>query len=232
MVIITTLVLVGVFGTGITARRVGAGYGLLPLASTGLARSATVLASIWHSSWVLSVLIVLWLLALVLYPVLGVGVLVQMMVLAWANGRLFSRDVLAEFTSSQERDALLKQHRGALWGLGLIASVPAAIPSFIWAFGAAITIALPVMALFAVWLYVMIFLATSLLFSHYLLPALKTMRDQSALQQAALDAKARKEQAQQDANAIETSATQAPTLNVPNTASPAIPAPTLPAPSL
>jgi Etoposide-induced protein 2.4 (EI24) len=192
LVLITAMILVGVFGTGITARRVGGNYGLTPLPVTGLSRGVTVLGSVWHSAWVLVVLAVLWLLALPMYALLGVGALLQLMVLAWANARLFSRDVLVEFATKPEREALFRQHRGTLWGLGILASIPAVIPSAMWMGGAVATIALPVMALISVWLYVMIFLATSLLYSHYLLPALKTMREVIATEQAAAKTKADK----------------------------------------
>jgi membrane protein implicated in regulation of membrane protease activity len=114
------------------------------------------------------------------------------MVLAWANARLFSRDVLVEFATKPEREALFREHRGTLWGLGILASIPAVIPSVMWMGGAVATIALPVMALLSVWLYVMIFLATSLLYSHYLLPALKAMRAVIAAEQAAAQAAAHK----------------------------------------
>jgi hypothetical protein len=75
LVLITTMVLVGVFGTGMTARRVGGNYGLTPLPMTGLARGASVLGSVWHSAWVLAVFAVLWLLALPMYALVGVGAL-------------------------------------------------------------------------------------------------------------------------------------------------------------
>jgi hypothetical protein len=205
-VLITALVLVGLFGTSLTAKRVGNQYGLIPQVSTGLARSASVIASVWHSSWVLAVLALIWLLSLVLYPLMGVGVLVQLMALAWANAKLFSRDVLLDFADSHERAALIKTHRGALWSLGLIASVPAAIPSIMWLGGAMATIALPVMALIAVWLYVMIFLATSLLFSHYLLPALQTSREQTRAAQDKQTAQVVAVQAPIDALTIESNA--------------------------
>jgi Etoposide-induced protein 2.4 (EI24) len=207
-VLITALVLVGLVGTGATARRIGNSYGLQPQMIAPLARGASLLGSVWHSVWVLSMLAIVWFFAFLLYPLLGVGVLVQLMVLAWANARLFSRDVLLEFADSHERDALLKAHRGALWSLGLIASVPAAIPSIMLLGGAMAIFALPVMALLAVWLYVMIFLATSLLFSHFLLPALKDLREQAAVQQASVNAQLAKELAKGDVLAIDTTASE------------------------
>ncbi len=205
-VMVTAIVLVSVFGTHVVARRVAAQYGLAPLPQTRLARSAGLLASLWHSAWVLLVLCALWLLTLPAWLIPGLGLIVPLMLLGWANSRLFCYDVLVDFASETERQTVLKTHRSTLWGLGLIASVPSFIPAFLWLGGAILTLFLPAMALLATWLYVMIFLATSLLFSHYLMPALKQLRDTEAAEQAAITAATAEQQAAQDALAIETTA--------------------------
>ena len=224
-VMVTAIVLVSVFGTSIIARRVGLQYGVAPLAQTGLARSAGLLASLWHSVWVLGVLFGLWLITLPVWLIPGLGLIVPLMLLGWANSRLFSYDVLADFATAEERSSLEHTHRSTLWGLGLLASAPAFIPAFLWLGGAIYTVVLPVMALVATWLYVMIFLATSLLFSHYLMPALKQLRQLNADQAAVRATAAMGEQAKLDALAIETIAKDvtAPELTAPS-------APTLSAP--
>jgi Etoposide-induced protein 2.4 (EI24) len=204
-VMVTAIVLVAVFGTHVVARRVALQYGIAPLAQTTLARSAGLLASLWHSAWVLGVLCTLWLLTLPVWLIPGLGLIVPLMLLGWANARLFSRDVLIDFATDQERAAVLKNHRTTLWGLGLVASVPSFIPAFLWLGGAIVVVALPAMALLATWLYVMIFLATSLLFSHYLIAALSEHRASlAAAAQAAQSADALAQTAL-DAGSIETS---------------------------
>jgi hypothetical protein len=221
-VMVTAIVLVSVFGTSIIARRVALHYDVVPLAQSGLARSAGLLASLWHSVWVLGVLFALWIITLPVWLIPGLGLIVPLMLLGWANSRLFSYDVLADFATAEERSSLEQSHRSTLWGLGLLASAPAFIPAFLWLGGAIYTVVLPVMALVATWLYVMIFLATSLLFSHYLMPALKQLRQANAAQAAAQSATALGEQAKRDAMAIETTATD---VTAPELAAPSAPAP-------
>lgn len=221
-VMVTAIVLVSVFGTSIIARRVALHYGVAPLSQSGLARSAGMLASLWHSVWVLGVLFGLWLITLPVWLIPGLGLIVPLMLLGWANSRLFSYDVLADFATAEERSRIEHTHRSTLWGLGLLASAPAFIPAFLWLGGAIYTVVLPVMALVATWLYVMIFLATSLLFSHYLMPALKQLREANAVQAAAQAAAALGEQAKRDAMAIETTATD---ITAPELAAPSAPTP-------
>jgi Etoposide-induced protein 2.4 (EI24) len=184
LLLITAFIAVSLFGTGIVAQRIAKQYGLEPLQRSAMDKSASLLVGVWHSAWVLLVLGVVWLITLPAWLLAGAGMLVALVLLGWANARLFSRDVLVDFASNVERDTLLKTHRSTVWGLGLLASVPAAIPTVMWVSGALAFVALPVMALVAVWLAIMAFLATSALFSHYLLPALKYQRDAQALEAA------------------------------------------------
>ena len=209
-VMVTAIVMVSVLGTGVVARHVAAQYGIQAQAQSPLARGAGIAASVWHSAWVLLVLGALWLLSLPAWLIPGLGLIVPLMLLGWANSRLFSRDVLADFASSQERDALIRQHRNTLWGLGLISSVPAFIPAFLWLGGAILTVVLPVMALLATWLYVMIFLASSLLFSHYLMPALKAQRERDAALLKNAEHAHSERQARLDATAITATMVETP----------------------
>jgi Etoposide-induced protein 2.4 (EI24) len=187
-VMLSAIVLVSMFGTNVVAHRVAKQYGLEPLAQSGLGKSASWLGSVWHSAWVLVVLGLLWLITLPAWLIPGLGLIVPLLLLAWANARLFSRDVLMDFATKEERSALLLSHRSTLWSLGLVASVPSFIPALMWLGGSLATLILPMLALAAVWLYVMVFLASSLLFSHYLMPALKQSRAQFEQTQAALSA--------------------------------------------
>ncbi len=219
LVLITAFMTISVFGTSIVAQRIATQYGLKPLELSTLDKSANLLGSVWHNTWVLLVLGVVWLITLPAWLLAGAGMLVALVLLGWANARLFSRDVLVDFATQSERGTLFKTHRSTLWGLGLLASVPAAIPTLLWVSGALAFVALPVIALIAVWLAIMVFLATSALFSHYLLPALKEQRDT----QAAVDAHNTHlaEQAAYSANqaadamAIETTVTEVKAIDAP-----------------
>lgn len=221
LVLISALIAVGICGTGAVARRVAAQYNVREIPRTALEKSTVLMSNVWHSTWVMLVLGLVWLFTLPLWLFAGAGMLVALVLLGWANARLFSRDVLSDFATAEQRQQLMHEHRSSLWGLGLLASVPAAIPTLMWVSGALAFIALPVMALAAVWLSIMVFLATSLLFSHYLLPALAVLQAQQA--GAALDAAAQAQidasiaathdaatQRALDAQAIETSAVEVP----------------------
>ncbi len=212
LVLVTALIGVSLWGTGVVAQRVAAQYGLAPLPRTALEKSGVWLANLWHSCWVMLVLVAVWLVTLPAWLLLGAGMLVALVLLGWANARLFSRDVLSDFATPAQRTQLLREHRATLWGLGLLASVPAAVPTMMWVSGALAFVALPVMALAAVWLSIMVFLASGLLFSHYLLPALKTLVHIETQNLAKQQAQITAEQAQRDAQAIETTVIEVPAL--------------------
>ena len=178
LVMLTVFVLVSVLGSAAVANHVAKQYALEPLTRGVAARSISVAGAIWHSTWVLSVFIVFWILTLPLWLLPGIGFVVPLLLLAWANARLFTRDALVDFATPTEMLALKQQHGSTLFLLGVLASLPAALPSFLWLFGGVMVLALPLMTGIAVWLYVMIFLATALLFSHYTLSALSQLRSQ------------------------------------------------------
>jgi hypothetical protein len=193
---------------------VAAQYGIAPLQKGVLHHGFSALAGVWHGFWVMTVLAVAWLLTLPLWLLPGMVLIVPAWLMAWANMRLFSRDVLVEFATRQECEALRQQHRAALWVLGFVSTLPVFLPHMVWLTGAAFVPFLPALAAIAVWLYIMVALATGLLFSHYLLAALKHLRDDEAAAQAASDALVReqtllaetelaKSQAALDAQAIE-----------------------------
>ena len=209
-VLITVLTLVGVFGTGMVARGVGAQYGLAPPEKSVARLGLTVLRSAWHSLWVMLALLLLWGVTLPLWLLPGLSFVLPVVLLGWASARLFTHDVLAEFADAQELQALRHEHGKSLLVLGMIASLPTVLPALIWVGGAFAFVFLPAFAALAVWLYVMTFLACAALFSHYLLPALKHRRDFLAAQ--AVQAAQENLTAQQnaDAQAIEVQAQEVP----------------------
>lgn len=189
LIMMTALLLVNILGTQTVAQRVAKQYNVPLIKYSALESSANTITSIWHSIWVLSVLGVLWILSLPTWFVAGLGLIIQLLLLAWANTRLFSRDVLLDFADKPTRDAVIKIHRNTLFGLGLITSIPAFLPSILWLSGGIFIVFLPLAAFLAVWVSIMIFLAASLLFSYYLIPALlHYQREQLALK-VKLDAK-------------------------------------------
>jgi Etoposide-induced protein 2.4 (EI24) len=109
-----------------------------------------------------------------LWPPLAL--LLPALVWAWLAERVLASAVLAQHASRDERQALLRRHRGALRSMGLACGVLLALPSLLWATGAAAFILAPLLAGVSVWLYVLLSVYASAWFAHYLLAALHALR--------------------------------------------------------
>jgi hypothetical protein len=94
----------------------------------------------------------------------------------WLSYRVFSYDVLAEHASAEERRALLRRRRWALWSIGIVAGYLGAAPSLIFAFGALNLVFAPLLMPIAIWLYMLVFAFAALWFAHYLLAELDALR--------------------------------------------------------
>ena len=101
----------------------------------------------------------------------------------WLTMRLMSYDVLAKHASAQERDALIEKYRWPLLTMGVISGMLGAVPTFFWATSALALIFFPIVSFVALWIYSLIFVFAALWFSHFLLEALQTLR-QEELDQA------------------------------------------------
>lgn len=124
-----------------------------------------------------AVFAVLWLFTLPLYAVPPLAWLVQALLWAWVTSRVMSYDALAAHASPEERQALMRRHRGALWGIGFASGLAGALPGIAWMGGALLSIVLfPFLAMLSLWLYVMIFLFAGLWFQYFCLWALEELR--------------------------------------------------------
>jgi hypothetical protein len=94
----------------------------------------------------------------------------------WLTYRVMTYDVLAEHASRQERRELVKRHRGALLGMGVLTGYLGAAPSLVWASGALVLVLAPVLVPLAVWIYTLVFAFSALWFSHFALAALQALR--------------------------------------------------------
>lgn len=97
----------------------------------------------------------------------------------WLTMRLMSYDVLANHASAEERNQLLETHRWTLLGMGVVAGMFGAVPTFFWATSALALVLFPFVSFVALWIYSLIFIFSALWFSHYLLNALKQLREQT-----------------------------------------------------
>jgi hypothetical protein len=99
----------------------------------------------------------------------------------WLTYRVFAFDALAAHASSDERKAILKQHRGSLLLMGVLSGYLGAAPSLLWASGAMFIALAPLLVPVAIWIYTLVFAFASLWFSHYTLAVLQRIRAQAAV---------------------------------------------------
>ena len=99
----------------------------------------------------------------------------------WLTYRVMAFDALADHASADERREVLRRHRGALLGIGIVTGYLGAAPSLLWASGALFAAAFVILVPLAIWIYTLVFAFSSLWFSHYCLAALETLRAEAAL---------------------------------------------------
>ena len=116
------------------------------------------------------------LLSLPLWLIPPFAAIVPPLIWGWLSYRVMTGDVLAEVASRDERQALLREHRGPLWAIGIVTGYLGATPSLLWAFGATTLVLAPLVIIASVWLYTGIFVFSALWFAHYALKALHTLR--------------------------------------------------------
>lgn len=99
----------------------------------------------------------------------------------WLTYRVFAFDALVTHASSEERKAILKQHRGSLLLMGVLSGYLGAAPSLLWASGAMFIALAPLLVPIAIWIYTLVFAFASLWFAHFSLAVLQRMRAQAAV---------------------------------------------------
>ena len=154
------------------ARRRGAGA----LASALWAIGSTLLA------------VVALVLSMPLWLVPPLVLLLPPLIWGWLTYRVMTFDVLAEHASRDERVQLMREHRWALFTMGLFSGFLGAAPGVFWASGALFAAAFVILAPMAIWVYTLVFAFTSLWFAHYGLAALQTLRTENAQRASTIDA--------------------------------------------
>jgi uncharacterized protein involved in cysteine biosynthesis len=91
-------------------------------------RGGTVAGGVANALVALAIWLPLWLVALPLWLVPGVGLAFSLFASAWLNQRLFRYDALAEHASADERRAVIARARWRLFGLGLALAPLAFVP--------------------------------------------------------------------------------------------------------
>ena len=116
------------------------------------------------------------LLSLPLWLVPPLILIVPPLIWGWLTYRVMSFDALDVHASTDERRALLRQHRTPLLVIGIVCGYLGAAPALVWASMTLFAVAFAVLIPLAIWIYTLVFAFSALWFTHYGLAALAAMR--------------------------------------------------------
>lgn len=119
------------------------------------------------------------LITLPMWLVPPLAMLLPALIWGWLTYRIMAFDVLAEFASAQERHTLMARHRMSWLGMGVVTGLMGAAPSLVWASGALFAAAFVILVPLAIWIYMLVFIFSSLWFAHFALAALQALRDEA-----------------------------------------------------
>jgi hypothetical protein len=139
-------------------------------------RGGSLLGSLLYSLWSALICLALVMLTLPVWWVPPLVAVLPPLLWGWLTMRLMSYDVLAKHASSEERDLLLDKFRWPLLCMGIASGMLGAVPTFFWATSALALVLFPIVSFVALWIYSLIFVFAGLWFSHFLLDALKELR--------------------------------------------------------
>ena len=123
-----------------------------------------------------AVFLILALLSLPLWLVPPLFAVIPPVLWGWLTYRVMSYDALAAHASATERQALQRRYRWPLLAIGVTTGVLGALPALIWVSSALLIVLFPLVALAAIWLYVVIFIFSALWFGYFCLDALDRLR--------------------------------------------------------
>ena len=103
-------------------------------------------------------------------------VLLPPLIWGWLTGRVLAFDALALHASADERRTVLRRLRWPLLAMGIFCGYLGALPSLLWAFGAATLVFAPLLLAGSVWLYTLVFGFAAAWFAHYVLNDLQRLR--------------------------------------------------------
>lgn len=137
-------------------------------------------ASFWpgfaHSLGAALVALLALLVTLPLWLVPPLAFVLPPLIWGWLNAKVMAYDALAAHASAEERQLILREHRGPLLLIGIVTAATGAAPALLWAFSAATLVLAPILIVVSVWVYTLVFIGASLWFAHYALAALQVLR--------------------------------------------------------
>jgi hypothetical protein len=148
-----------------------------------------IIGSFIYTIWSALICLVLVMLTLPVWWIPPLVAVLPPLLWGWLTMRLMSYDVLAQHASPEERDILLQKYRWPLLSMGIISGMLGAVPTFFWATSALALVLFPIVSFVALWVYSMIFVFAALWFAHFLLEALKELREEELSKSLSIEAK-------------------------------------------
>lgn len=134
---------------------------------------------LWALACTLAALVAL-VLSMPLWLVPPLVLVLPPLIWGWLACQVLGFDVLAAHASAEERHQILHARRWPLLVMGMIAGYLGALPSLLWAAGAATLIFAPLLIVVSVWLYTLVFAFATCWFAHYTLADLQRLRAASS----------------------------------------------------
>ncbi|WP_225034109.1 EI24 domain-containing protein [Paraburkholderia sp. XV] len=145
-------------------------------AALEMRRGGTFVGSLVHSIWTTLVCLLVLVITLPLWLIPPFFALIPPLLWGWLTYRVMTYDALSLHASSEERRALVRQHRLPLLLIGVASGLLGSLPTLIWASSVWLIVLFPVMTAVTIWIYAFILVFTALWFGYYCLRALQRMR--------------------------------------------------------
>lgn len=172
LVLMLSLLLVATFMTSAMAELVGQRR----FPALERKRGGSIVVAVWWSVASTVIALLAMVLSMPLWLIPPLVLILPPLIWGWLTYRVFAFDSLAVHASKEERQTILREHRGSLLVMGVLTGYLGAAPSLLWASGAVFVALAPVLVPLAIWIYTLVFALASLWFSHYTLAVLETMR--------------------------------------------------------
>jgi len=146
---------------------------------TGLKKEqgGSIFGSVWVAVSSCFIFLFLFLLTLPIWWIPPIFALIPPILWGWLTTRLMTYDVLSRHATQEERMQLTQIHRGPLLMIGILVGLLGAAPTFFWLSSVFVLVLFPLVSMFMMWVYCLVFIFAALWFAHYLLFALKNYRE-------------------------------------------------------
>jgi len=134
---------------------------------------------LWSLGAVLAALLML-LVSLPLWLVPPLILVLPPLIWGWLTYRVMAFDALSGYASASERREIFRRHRATMLMMGLFCGYLGSVPSLIWASGVVFAAAFVLLVPFAIWIYTLVFVLSSLWFAHFALAALQALRQEGS----------------------------------------------------